>query len=113
MRSLSGLVSTSDNHTRLQSLRIVTELVPDFLDPPVFDLKDREMIARVFSRRIRRIFVALVPHHYDKWTVGEFQHRHILPLRPDVLRLMVGEAVNELFQAFTVNGLDRIGLDER
>jgi len=70
------------------------------------------MIAGIFSRRIRRIFVALVPHHYDKRTIAEFQHWRILPLRLDVLKLMVGEAVNELFQTFTVNGLDGIVLDE-
>lgn len=70
------------------------------------------MIARIFSCRIRRIFVAHIPHHYDKRTVGEFQHRRILPLWLDVLKLIVGEAVNELFQAVTVNGLDGIVLDE-
>jgi hypothetical protein len=63
-------------------------------------------------RQIRRIFVALLPHHYDKRTVGEFQHRRILPLRLDVLGLMVGQAVNELFLAFTVIGLNGIVLDE-
>ena len=71
------------------------------------------MIARVFSCRIRRIFVALVPHHYDKRAVGELQRRYILPLRLDVLKLIVGEAANELLQPFTGNGLDRIVLDER
>jgi len=44
--------------------------------------------------------------------IAEFQHWRILPLRLDVLKLMVGEAVNELFQTFTVNGLDGIVLDE-
>ena len=72
-------------------------LVPDFLNPPIFDSKNCEMIPRIFSRRIRRIFVALIPHHYDKTTVGEFQHRRILPLWLAVLKLIVGEAMNELF----------------
>src|SRR6516164_11080365 len=81
---------------------IVTELVPDFLDPPVFDSKNCEMIARIFSRRIRRIFVALIPHHYDKRTIGEFQHRRILPFWLDLLWLMIWKAVNELFQTLTV-----------
>ena len=88
------------------------DLIPDFLNPPIFDPQNLEMIARIFSCRIRRIFVALLPHHYDKRIVGECQYRRILPLRLDVLRLMVGEAVNELFQAFTVSGHDRIVLDE-
>ena len=83
------------------------------MDLPVFDSKNCEMIARIFFCRIRRIFVASLPHHYNKRTVGEFQHWRILPLWLDVLRLMIGEAVNELLQAFTVNGLDGIVLDER
>src|SRR6516164_2261588 len=98
--------------TSVNDSSVVTELIPDFLDPPVFDSKNCEMIARIFSRLIRRIFVALLPHHYDKRTVSEFQHRRILPLWLDVLRLTVGEAVNELLQAFTVSGHDRIVLDE-
>ena len=117
--------SGGKNHERLRSALVISEialayqeseplgdLVPDFLNPPIFDPQNLEMIARIFSRRIRGIFVALIPYHYDKRTVAEFQHRRILPLWLDVLKLIVGEAVNELFQAFTVNGLDGIVLDE-
>jgi hypothetical protein len=55
----------------------------------------------------------ILPHHYDKRAVGQFKHRRILPLWLDVLKLIVGEAMNELFHAFTVNGFDGIVLDER
>ena len=92
--------------------RVVTELIPDFLNAPIFDPKNRERVPRIFSHRIRRIFVALLPHHYDKRTVGEFQNRRMLPLWLDVLMLMVGEAVNELLQALPVSGHCGIVLDE-
>src|ERR1700728_2324353 len=94
------------------SSSVVTELIPDFLNPPIFDPQNLEMIARIFSCRIRRIRVVLIPHHYDKRTVGEFQYWGILPLWFEVLTVIGGEAVNELFQAVTVNGLDGIVLDE-